>query len=438
MQITIPMNNHNVRLFPRFSQSMVLVFFLSMLTMPTSNQFERGIALAILLAGSTAFLTKWRIDKPILVWLLITTIAGLIFLFIGSQKNVDRAFSHSTVFLIWPLVYVYLIGFAIKPATLVLFLKAIIIGILVSSLMGIIYVATVFIGFDLLYNFFENQGARAGFHDGYIQYRLFNITTLIYGVGFLFSIIASSYKSSWVTHRWQLIIYATIAFMIVAAILTGRRSLWLMIFVAPILHILLSLLSRQKISVVPLLLFFSTGLALLLIIAMIFDLEILRMADLFMSSSDFSGNVSNAARAEQYASLLAGWADNPWLGNGLGTSASILRGDDLPWAYELFYVSLLFHTGILGVMIYVLAILWLFGTGIRIMISNLQSQSILLPLLTALGCFLIASASNPYISTFDMLWTIFLPLAAINSFRVKNNHCSMTQSSFANNTFATS
>jgi len=436
-QITIPMNNHCVRFFPRFIQSMVLVFFLLMLTTPTSNQFERGIALVVLLAGSTIFFTKWRIDKSILAWLLVTTIAGLISLFIGSLENVDRAFRHSTVYLIWPLVYVYFIGFATKPATLVPFLKAIIIGILIASLMGIIYVSTVSMGFDmkLLSDFFENQGARLGFHDGYIKYRLFNITTLIYGVGFVYSIVASSYRNSWVTHRWQLIIYATIVLMLVAAILTGRRSLWLTIFIAPIFHMLLSFLLRQKISAAPFLLFFSGGLALLLILAVIFDLGILDMADLFTSSADFSGAESNTARAEQYASLLAGWADSPWFGNGLGASASIIRSDDLPWAYELFYVALLFHNGMLGVMIYGLAILWLFGAGVRVMASNLQSQPILLPLLTALGCFLIASASNPYLSKFDYLWIIFLPLAAINSFRVRNNHRSIISTNLSSNTF---
>jgi O-antigen ligase len=133
---------------------------------------------------------------------------------------------------------------------------------------------------------------------------------------------------------------------------------------------------------------------------------------------EFEQDVSNIARAEQMDSLLAGWVESPFLGNGLGTSSSILRNEDLPWAYELSYLALIFHTGLLGLVIYVSAISWIFAASARLMIAHNMSKPMFLPLLTGLACFLIANATNPYLSTFDYLWTIFLPLAAVNAFRV--------------------
>ena len=38
----------------------------------------------------------------------------------------------------------------------------------------------------------------------------------------------------------------------------------------------------------------------------------------------------------------------------------------------------------------------------------------LLPKLVGMSSFLIASASNPYLRTFDYMWAIFLPIAFIN------------------------
>jgi O-antigen ligase len=111
------------------------------------------------------------------------------------------------------------------------------------------------------------------------------------------------------------------------------------------------------------------------------------------------------------------WSDSPWIGQGLGASASsVTRSEEQPWAYELSYVALLFQTGLLGVIIYSSAVLWIFYKGIRLVRVRPDAGQVILPLLAGLAGFLLANATNPYLSKFDYLWTIFLPVAAINAY----------------------
>jgi len=91
----------------------------------------------------------------------------------------------------------------------------------------------------------------------------------------------------------------------------------------------------------------------------------------------------------------------------------------MPWAYELLYVALLFQTGLLGFTAYTMAVAWIFWMGLKIIRSGDTIGLWMLPTLVGMSCFLIASATNPYIVTFDYMWVIFLPIAFINLWLLK-------------------
>jgi len=88
--------------------------------------------------------------------------------------------------------------------------------------------------------------------------------------------------------------------------------------------------------------------------------------------------------------------------------------NDQPWAYELSYVALLFHTGIVGLTIYAAAIVWIYRMGLRMIRSGDRIGLYMLPTLVGTTCFLIGNATNPYLEKFDYIWVIFLPVALIN------------------------
>ena len=93
----------------------------------------------------------------------------------------------------------------------------------------------------------------------------------------------------------------------------------------------------------------------------------------------------------------------------------------MPYEYELGYMSLLFHTGLVGVSIYGGAVCWLFVKSARIVRRHPEAAGMLIPLLTGLMCFLIANTTNPYLEKFDLLWTLFLPIAVLNAYSLNNN-----------------
>jgi len=51
---------------------------------------------------------------------------------------------------------------------------------------------------------------------------------------------------------------------------------------------------------------------------------------------------------------------SPWFGHGYGAVAHVVRSETMPWAYELQYLAMLFHTGIVGTLLYADGIGWVY------------------------------------------------------------------------------
>ena len=58
-------------------------------------------------------------------------------------------------------------------------------------------------------------------------------------------------------------------------------------------------------------------------------------------------------RRDQSVALVKGWLEAPLLGSGHGMPApDVIRSEETPWAYELTYLALLYHTGVVGTLAY--------------------------------------------------------------------------------------
>jgi hypothetical protein len=154
-------------------------------------------------------------------------------------------------------------------------------------------------------------------------------------------------------------------------------------------------------------------------------LELIAIVDNFIEGFDFAGAGSASVRAEQFFTLYNGWQQTPLFGAGHGASAlGPLRSVEMPWAYELSYAALLFHTGIIGFLIYSSGVICIFWMGLKIMRSGHWLGIYMLPVLVGTTCFLIANATNPYLEKFDYIWVIFLPVALINIWLLnKDKNC---------------
>ena len=411
----------------RFFYGTGLFFFWLMLVIPTTYQLERGMLLAILLIVSVIhmFYGEWKLDRDIALLGLICVTSSLFFMTNGVLNNTPGAIHVGTVYVIWPLLFLFLVGSLNRPDQLFPFLYVVVIGGICAAIMGILIVTEGIGTFDLgLSSMLEDQGARLGIYEGAIAFNLFNMTTVIYSLPFLLAALLlpveyCPFKGGWVIITWIGLLSA-----IVVLIVSGRRAFWLIAAISPLVVLCFAKICRIRIRLISLLTTGSIIISCALIVLPFFDVDLRSIWNNFTYGFEFPDveNVSAYTRYEQFFALIDGWMENPIFGAGHGASSTQwISSEDQPWAYELSYIALLFQTGIIGIAIYAGAVAWLYSACLKVMRKQPQTIKMLLPLLTGLTCFLVANATNPYFLKFDYLWTIFLPIAVLNSYLVSKN-----------------
>jgi hypothetical protein len=399
-----------------------LFFFFLMLVMPKVYQVERGVLLATLLIGGLVYVIceKWRLNKTILFWGFLTITASMIFIYIGVINNTPGALRVSTVYVLWPMVYIFFMGIVNRPERLFSFLKVIVVSAIVVSMMAIILVADGVFGLNLdMLSFFDMQGAGLGLYDGIIEYRLFNMSTAIYALPFLLGVLfifpaLPPFKGYWRTLAW-----IAVALSIVVLLISGRRAFILVALLSPFVVYGLLLMANIRVYVLKWMLVGSiVGVALMVVIIPIINLDFSLLWENFISAFNYENDTSSVSvRKGQFIALIDGWINAPILGAGHGAAAEgVVRNHSQAWAYELSYVALLFQTGLVGILVYSSAIVWIFIKGISVMRRIPESAGLLVPTLSGLFCFLIVNATNPYLGSFDYLWVIFLPVAILNAY----------------------
>ena len=112
-----------------------------------------------------------------------------------------------------------------------------------------------------------------------------------------------------------------------------------------------------------------------------------------------------SVRYEQHKALINGFYQSIIYGSGFGGVADVVRAENRPWTYELTYSKILFNSGLLGVIS-----LSVFFSYFMVLTLNKIKQSsfhkVDISLLVGLISVLLASASNPYLSSFDFLFVL--------------------------------
>ena len=410
------------------------IFFFLMLVLPTTYQLERGVLLAVLLFNGLVFvsLRGWRIAAQVRFWAFVTILTSLFFMLFGAFNDAPGALRVGTVYVLWPFLYLFFIGILRYPEQLQPFYYVLLVAVIVSSIMGIMVVAEKMFGINLFMSaIFEMQGANVGLYEGVIEYLLYNMTTVIYGLPFLLAAVLLPEARSPFRGRWRTVAMLALCLSTVVLLVSGRRAFWLIAGLSPVVVWSLMVSGRMKtfklrrIVVVGLLGFF------LLAVSPFFGVDLQMVWQEFLRAFDFSdvSNLSAYLRREQFFALLAGWLDSPFIGSGLGATASgSLRSVEQPWAYELSYMALLFQTGLIGMFVYCSAVVWVLLKSIKVMRVMPESAALILPVLSGVTCFLIVNATNPYLTKFDYLWVLFLPIAVLNAYLLKG-HRSISSSS---------
>ncbi len=141
-----------------------------------------------------------------------------------------------------------------------------------------------------------------------------------------------------------------------------------------------------------------------------------------MVSTGFQFNTDPVAmsRRDQFAALINGWKEQPFFGSGHGMPArGVIRSIETPWSYELSYVALLFHTGLVGAVAYAGGVVWMGVMAYAIARRGWSEAPSMVATLVGTSSFLVANATNPYLEKYDYLWVLFLPIAFVNSYLVQ-------------------
>ncbi|MGI9234477.1 MAG: hypothetical protein ACR2RD_12650 [Woeseiaceae bacterium] len=405
--------------FRRSFSALAAFFFVLMLVLPTTFQWQRGVILAVLVAvGVLAAGRLWLVSRDILLLWLLTTCVGIFGILWGLLNGAPGAIQVSTVYLVWPMVYMLFVGFSRRPKTVIFFEKALVVGIAIATLMTLaLLIGTVFDRREWIIDVLAFQSASIGFSEGSVELKLLNLGTVIYGMPFLTALFFLPNSGAWFRRRGVLGLLLLLVFAV--CIVSGRRAFWLLALATPLfvwgIFSLAGVRFRSRYLAVTSM--FILVIALGAAVGLGIDFGVL--SEKFLSAFDFSGEESASLRHQQFTALMSGWSDSPILGQGLGAAEkSMVRSEEMAWAYELSYVALLFQTGLLGFIAYTAAVMWIFYTGVHIVRQRPEAAHLVLPLLVGLAGFLLVNGTNPYLSKFDYLWTIFLPIAAINVYRV--------------------
>lgn len=399
-----------------------LLFFLMLFT-PTTYQSAKAVLLVLTLAAVAAR-ALWRgrlaLHRTILLWSLFLAAVGLVFIIRGVAHGAPGAVRVGTVYVLWPLVYTVLIAGVPSEAVLAGTFRVLVAATVAIGLYGFSYILhaarwlpdTLYLPID--------QGQAIGFYEGYVEFNLYSLASLLFLVPFIVAALLTWPKSK--TPVSRLWLWTALILGVGLVTLSARRALLLVVGTSPIVALVLRRLLAphdRRASRKLVLHFLAIGAVAVAGIGFflhaVYGFTFAAVTDMFKQGFAFESYARALPRKEQFLNLMAEWSESPLLGAGHGAAAAgWLRSEESPWAYELSYVALLFHTGLVGFTAYAGGVVWILWKGLRVLRSGARLGLYVLPVLVGTICFLIANATNPYLEKYDYMWVIFLPLALVN------------------------
>lgn len=400
------------------------LLFLMMLFVPTVYQPVKAVLL-ILVLGMIAIRTllhrRLPLHPAIVLWTLLIVTTGLTFMFIGLVNGAPGALRVGTIYVLWPLTFTFLLAGSSKKWVIDGLIRILVLATIAIGLYAASYILHTLGWLPDAFYIEIDLGQKVGLYRGTMEFGMYSTSSLLFLVPFLFGALLTWPKDVDAPIP-RYVLWFSFLLSLILVLLSGRRALWLIVGCSPIIALIFrTFLPREhKQANKKMVWHVLSGFALILFFLFVylhykFGLDIQAMATSFASGFNFAGDPSASVRKEQFYALLKGWSQNPVIGNGLGAFVKdCIRSVEIPWAYELSYIALLFHTGMLGFLIYFSAVAWIFWMGLRIIRSGNRLGLYMLPVLVGTSTFLIGNATNPYLGKFDYMWVIFLPLALIN------------------------
>lgn len=383
-------------------------------TFPTAFQGIKAAALLTLLPG-LFFLTRTNrlMHRGILISALAFSAVGLSWSLYGLIMGNPGAIRVLTVMTIYPILFTLLTPYYSGDTDGLkrLFVLSSLLLVTIDSIYLISEVASPGNVITNFLNIIYGDNAVVDNAGNYLKFTLPNVATSIFFLPFIACLVLNEKA------RPTLLLALIGLFLI--ALASGRRAILVTSIAGPLLAYLTTIGAKRSthLSIRKILIFVAfIATASLLFFNLWPEYAVSRITSIF----DFTEDRSNIERNAQFTALWDGFTSSPIFGLGAGAAAEYTRSEDMPWAYELYYVSMLFQYGILGTAIYAAGIVFL-TLFLVLQVRKKGRKSFEFYFLAGLLSFLIASATNPYIAKFDYMWVIFIPVAMMNYSLLRKN-----------------
>ena len=399
----------------------VLLFFL--LAVFPFQWYILKLFIIILFTFVSIILNKLKINYETFGLFTVFILHGIFWVSLGiiNGKAEENSYLFTTaVYILFPLFYFY-IGVLIcsNKNTLRIILKYGLKYALFGCIGFMIYIGLSFLNIVPKSEIFLLQDGfiNASLSEGSLGIKYHGITSLIFIMPFYIS------KSISINFKFSIFQTLRVTFIVLLflfiAVITSRRALILCILISPFLHyIIKKLILDGFLDFVYLVLLISP-----LVIGFSFYLFTENSSELDDSVVIVGSDDSDDVRTKQLNALLDLWVQSPILGTGHGVKASIERNEK-PWRYELSYIALLAHVGLLGSLLYLVGVFYIYARLFSIYKSTLDNN--IISILVAFTCILVSYSSNPYLDALDTQWTFFLPFYYIMNYSL-NGHSFFNQ-----------
>ena len=406
---------HSILSLPWF-----LLFYLMICT-PTVFQNIKIFLLAIALLEVTVVIfinNKGKINlTPVIVFfLLVYIILGTILTFVGYLHNSIICFDQFRVYVLWPILYVLFISIITK----INHIKSIIYILVVSSFLIGLFSGLILLheyGFisDFLFPKLFNRQDATILNGRIVAMHFKSIDSLMFLAPFVISSIIV-WPSEKMGKSIKVLLFITAILLCIPTFFSARNALTVVVFISPIISVaILFLTNNENTNIKNKLKYILLFTIVFCIMAVLYKINFNQIINKIIANFDCANNLSAMIRREQLIALWNGFLDNPLIGAGFGSGVGLERSEK-PWAYELSYALLLFHSGIIGFGFYFSGIFWIYYSAFKILKNN-NNEIISLylhPIIVGMTCFLIANSTNPYLMKFDYMWVIFIPIGIIN------------------------
>lgn len=409
----------------KYMSKIAYLLFFFILVIPISYKLFKIGLIALLLVGVTLKILQRKniINKNIFYIGMFYASMGIIWAIYGAIMGNPGAIRTTTVTIAYPLLFTFLITYLDDISKIKSIDKLIIFSNFLISLYGIWFILNILkiIPNELFINLFGDKLMYSN-DDTYIAVSYSSISTLIFTIPYLITkLLTESWKNIIRKNKFNLVI---LALALIITVFTRRNALILISGLSVLIafyfksflpkNVKIRMISFKKFIII------ATVLGILLVLGINFFVNFNweAMYKDFLNGFNFANDESASVRRIQFFALIESWWERPLIGHGSGAVASIIRSEEYPWAYELFYVSMLKDYGIIGLSIYFLGIMYIYYNGVKIIRKADYLSLIMLRVLVGTTSFLIATATNPYLGKFDYMWIVFLPVALINYYKL--------------------